>query len=114
MKWIKIADCLVSGYLLYGFWPAYRSDDLQWMINHCLLTGGWQVLSMLLHAGMSWFTRPRSIRVIYHWISFAFILTLGASSPFHLLLAPLMAAFYIGLCIHETLHIHRRPLAGLK
>lgn len=114
MKWIKASDCLVSMILIYGFIPAYRSDDLEQMINWCFMVGGWQVLSMFLHAGLSWFTRPRGVRVIYHWFSFGFILTLGASSAWHLLLAPVLACFYLGLCITETLRVHRRPLAGIK
>lgn len=125
MKKFKTADTWISIFLITGatiFGFARRNDSF---IVGYFIVGGWQVISMIIHAVKGWFTEKGSRRLIYHYIVAATILiTLGAmpAAPYIslfllyalLFVAPLMAVYYSYICLHEVKLINRRPLDELK
>ena len=122
MKLYKQIDFLVSLTLILGFavWYMYEQDIL---FTAYFVTGGWQVLSMIVHETGGWFTSNGSVRRVYHWTSLA-IIALGSLSfvvtPFlfiffiMLFAAPVMAVFYAGICYAEIKTLSQRPLNVLK
>jgi len=87
--------------------------------DHILLSyfviGGWQVISMLVHAITGTFVYGGGIRYIYHWITFIAVVTMPAGSVWILIFtAPFMAVFYTWLCFQEVYVKMRRPLSYLK
>jgi hypothetical protein len=79
------------------------------------IIGGWQVISMLVHAVTKTFTYKWGIRLIYHWITFVALIAIPAGSFWILLFtAPFMALFYTWLCYDEIVNKMKRPLAQLK
>ena len=67
MKIFKIMDIWISMGLIvmsviYGIGTAGHRFILGYFV-----TGGWQVLSMLIHAFNGWFCEEKSVRYNYHW-----------------------------------------------
>lgn len=100
-----------------------NSTALDWMYGY-FIVGGWQIISMLVHAKMHWFTDKRSFRIIYHHIVAA-IIALAIAGIYIpdmlylimvslLFIAPIMAISYTLMCYREYRLSIQRPLALLK
>ncbi|MBS1510161.1 MAG: hypothetical protein JST86_04925 [Bacteroidetes bacterium] len=121
MKTFKIIDCWVSVVLITFFTTMALINGTAFTINNQVFygyfaVGGWQVISMIVHAVNGWFTNRRTgARYIYHWIVVIALVTFPAGSFFILLFtAPFMAVGYTALCCRETWYIMHRPLSLLK
>lgn len=115
MKKFKTADAWVSIVLIAVFTVASIIKGIETLIIGYLVVGGWQVISMLVHAFTRTFTRPKGIRNVYHWISFISVITMPVGSVWVLVFtAPFMAIFYTWLCYEEVKKMNERPLAILK
>jgi len=125
MKRFKIIDYLVSIALMTWFTIAELVQQDKSFITGYFTVGGWQVISMLVHAVNGWFVKKGGTRYLYHCTAAimlgAFILIIATGfSAFWLffylmaLLAPFMAIFYTWLCIREIHVKMQRPLALLK
>jgi hypothetical protein len=122
MKFLKQTDLAISIILITGFsaWYIYNQEIL---FTAYFITGGWQVLSMIVHEVMGWFTGKGSGRRVYHLISGVIIL-LGVLAPFiyifffiyliMLFAAPVMAVIYSFICYNEIKSLQSRPLTKLK
>lgn len=117
MKRFKQADLLISAGLIAFFTIACISNA-ELIFTAYFVTGGWQVLSMLVHAAAGWFTKKGSVRVIYHWFT-AIVVALACLTPlmyifgfiFFLLLflAPVLAITYTAICYGELKTMAVRP-----
>ncbi|HEX5653424.1 MAG TPA: hypothetical protein VFX58_10140 [Chitinophagaceae bacterium] len=115
MKRFKWIDFFISSSLVLGYTVVNIRNDGRSLLEAYLVTGSWQVLSMIVHAIEKCFTHKWGIRYIYHWISFIAIVTMPLGSIWFLLFtAPFMAFFYTMLCLHELSKMASRPLAVLK
>jgi len=86
------------------------------------IVGGWQVISMLVHAINGWFRRKKSRRY-YHW-TVAIIIAMGILAfliPLFffiyfvmLFAAPLMAIFYTLMCSEEVKELKKNHALALK
>lgn len=122
MKFLKQTDLAISIVLITGFsaWYMYDQDIL---FTAYFITGGWQVLSMIVHEGKGWFTGKASGRRAYHWIS-GIIILLGVLAPLiyifffiyliMLFAAPVMAVIYSLICYNELKSLKNRPLTKIK
>lgn len=114
MKIFKLVDwmiscCLISGFIISGCWKSETDLVLSYLV-----VGGWQSVSMIVHAFNKWFT-GNATRRAYHWISFISIVTFPLGSVWILFfLSPFMALFYTGLCMVETRKILPRPLSLIR
>jgi hypothetical protein len=110
MKYFKLADGLISTGLLAWYaihWP----DSIDHFINACLIVGGWQAFSQVVHEIKKWFTIRYNVRYCYHRLSFILLITIPLGSIWILgALAPFMAVFYTFLCTVEFFRIRKRPL----
>ena len=124
MKKIKQIDCLISIALIIVFLIlSLINHDLTLMVGY-FVVGGWQVISMIVHAINKWFTEKDSRRYVYHWVVFWLILvalaglaanTILAILAFPMLLAaPLMAIYYTWICYDEVYVKMKRPLSLIK
>jgi len=96
---ITVPDSLIDEHILIGYF----------------VVGGWQVVSMLVHALTRTFAHKRGKRYIYHWVTFIALATMPAGSFWILAFtAPFMAIFYTWLCFDEVRKMNQRPLAILK
>ena len=124
MKTFKKADMIISITLIMlgiGFALIGKGDQT---IYGYFLVGGWQLISMMVHQFMGWFTEKKGKRYYYHCI----VLILIIISLFSILLpvmliillfillfaAPVMALYYTGICYDEVYVKMARPLAQLK
>ena len=116
MKTIKFIDLTISILLFAWFTIKVWYEGTGILITGYFILGGWQSLSMIVHATMGWFTGKNNTRFIYHWIVFISVLTMPVGSIWVLLYAaPFMALFYTGLCAYELKYLYRkRPLSLLK
>ena len=97
--------------------------DYVFIVGYCVV-GGWQLISMIVHATNHWFTEKYSVRFYYHRLVLGiFILSaLGMAIPYivffmmylMLIAAPIMAVYYTVLCYEEAYVKMRRPLSALK
>lgn len=122
MKFLKQTDLAISLVLITGFsaWYIYDQDII---FTAYFITGGWQVLSMIVHEVKGWYTGRGSGRRVYHWISGVIIL-LGVLAPFIyifffiylivLFAAPVMAVIYSHICYNELKSLKNRPLTKFK
>ena len=102
---------LIAGFVI----ASLIRQDFEFTIYGYFIVGGWQVISMLVHAIMGWFTAGWGTRTIYNWITLVSVMTMPLGSFWILLFtAPFMAIFYTWLCWHEVHVKMRRPLALLK
>ena len=113
MKSFKIIDCSISVLLIFIFLLMQCWKQMDALILSYYVVGGWQVISMLVHAYNKWF-RSRT-RIFYHCLSFIAIITMPMGSVWILyVLAPFMALFYTGLCIYETKIMSVRPISVIR
>jgi hypothetical protein len=115
MKKFKKIDVWISFLLITAFAIATIIKRDNTFIIGYFAVGGWQIISMLMHAYCHSFTEKRGIRRNYHWITFIFLITMPVGSFLILLfLAPFMAVFYTWLCYDEERKMNQRPLELLK
>jgi len=124
MKTFKTIDLYISIVLFIGslIFAIIALDDR--FIFGYFVTGGWQVISMIVHQLNGWFTEKGSVRNKYHITVLIIILAglLGIAVMYILLpvllillfAAPLMAFYYINICYKEIYVKMQRPLALLK
>lgn len=111
MRIFKITDICINLAMLFIFSIRFNTEDrLDWLFESYFITGGWQSISMLIHAVKGWHTRKWGTRYIYHWIAFVSVITLPVGSYWILAVtAPFMAIFYTGLCFFEIRNYEIRP-----
>ena len=119
MKTFKIIDVWISIGLIISFTVLIIYDAAGFDVMNSLIftsyffIGGWQVISMLVHAITGTFTY--GARYIYHWITLIAVATMPVGSFWILwITAPFMAVFYTWLCYREVYIKMKRPLAMLK
>lgn len=118
MKTFKIIDVWTSIGLIISFSILIIKDGGIDIFNNTLfagyfVVGGWQVMSMLVHAITRTFTY--GARYVYHWITLISVMTMPMGSFWILLItAPFMAVFYTWLCYREVYIKMKRPLDLLK
>jgi hypothetical protein len=119
VKKFKQADIIISITLITVFLIISLIKKNQTFIRGYFVTGGWQVISMLVHVAKGWFTANGSGRVIYHWVVFVIISMglLAFAIPafffiyyFMFFAAPFMAIIYTLICYFELKKINTRPL----
>jgi len=122
MKLFKQIDLVISIALITGlsFWYIYDQDTL---FTAYFVTGGWQVLSMIVHESGRWFTAKGTARRMYHRVSLI-IIAMGALTPLvhifffiyfiMLYAAPVMAITYSLICYQEIKIISQRPINVIK
>jgi len=101
-------------------------DRFDILIAGYFVVGGWQVLSMLVHAIAGWFSTRGSARERYSAFVLVLIVLVSLFAWFKvfqlvfilyplLYLAPLMALYYTYICYREVFHkMRQRPLDMLK
>mgnify|MGYP003434189854 CR=1 FL=1 len=124
MKKFKIIDTWISITLIITFFiVSLIKLDYTFLIGYCVI-GGWQMISMLIHAIKGWFTHAKASRYHYH----VTVTVFAAGSLLGILLppvlwivlvvllfaAPFMAVYYTWLCYDEVYVKMQRPLAILK
>ncbi len=124
MKKFKTIDVWTSIVLMvvFAIYSLIKLDN-SFLIGYCIV-GGWQMISMIIHAINGWFTFGKAARYYYH-ISIAVLaaLTLVGLLAYPVLwtvmlvllfAAPFMAVYYAWLCYHEVSVKMQRPMAALK
>lgn len=115
MKKFKEVDMWISIILIVGFSIATLIKRDNTFIIGYFVVGGWQVISMIVHAVTGTFIHSRGYRFAYHLIAFISVITMPIGSFWVLLFtAPVMAVYYTGLCYTELRKMNERPLAILK
>lgn len=120
MKTFKLCDLWISTGLIISFIGINMIEVPDSLISETVLTGyfvvgGWQVISMAIHAITKTFTAKWSNRYVYHWITFISVITMPLGSFWILVFtAPFMAVYYTWLCYAEVRLMNQRPLALLK
>lgn len=120
MKKFKIIDAWISTGLIISFAILIMIDGNIGFMENTILTsyfviGGWQVISMLVHAFTGCFTQKFGARYIYHWMTLISLVTMPVGSFWILAFtAPFMALFYTYLCFNELRKMNQRPLDLLK
>ncbi|HEY6502499.1 MAG TPA: hypothetical protein VIZ28_00870 [Chitinophagaceae bacterium] len=104
MKVFKIIDATISLALILVLSIWYLQDpSFDSLIESYLITGGWQLISMFVHAIGKWFTKKWGVRYVYHWIALISVVTMPMGSIWILAFtAPFMAIFYTCLCYYEV------------
>lgn len=125
MKKFKQLDCWISCILIIAFIGLGTIGESKNFIIGYFVVGGWQVISMLVHAKNKWFTARNSRRDIYQLIVFFILLLALAGIAARIILgllafpmlfaAPIMALYYTWICYDETyIKMQQRPIALLK
>ena len=113
VNWVLIVACVGWGFVTF---------DERFLIGY-FVVGGWQVISMIVHAINGWFCEKGTARLNYHWtvLVIVAIALLGWAIPplliiyFPLLfMSPFMAIWYTSLCYDETYNKMKRPMELLK
>lgn len=123
METFKRTDLLINILLITGS-TIFSLVKLDYSFIYCyLITGGWQVISMLVHTSSGWFTRKKSRRYYYHWVV-SVIIAMGLLSfviqivafiyLIMLFAAPIMAILYTHICYEEVKEMKQRHLLALK
>mgnify|MGYP003507184520 CR=1 FL=1 len=129
MKTFKQIDIAVSIALITGFFIAalIRADET--FIIGYFVTGGWQVISMLVHAADGTFAGKGTARYNYHWsvviiigiVLFAWAIQIQpllviafVLASILVFIAPLMAIYYSWLCWAELSALRKRAFIHLK
>lgn len=95
MKKVKEIDAWISSILIAGFAIVSIINYDDTFIVGYFVVGGWQVISMIVHAVTKTFTNKRGSRYAYHWITAVSLATMPLGSFWILLFtAPFMAVFY--------------------
>ena len=110
---------LIAAAVLFGL----NCADGKFIIGY-FVVGGWQVISMFIHAVNGWFCAKDSARRIYHNMVIVILVIVPLSFVFYpisflllmalLFVSPFMAVYYTALCYNEVKTINQRPLAFLK
>jgi hypothetical protein len=123
MKQFKLIDFYTSIGLIVGCLLTGIFIDNTAFIAAYFIVGGWQVISMLVHAYFGWFTGRQGNRYWYHCFSavcVAGMLLSIVAEPLLvifavlLFLAPPMAIYYMRICYKEVFFYMVRPLDLLK
>ncbi len=124
MKRFKLIDTWISLVLIGVFLvlTLIRRDHV--FIIGYFVVGGWQVVSMLVHAANGWFCYAGGKRYIYHWIVVITIMVVLLGFVVYPLLflilfallfaAPFMAIYYTWICYEEVYVKMQRPMDLLK
>ena len=116
MKKLKQIDCWISIALIIVFLIlSLINHDYTFIIGY-FIVGGWQVISMIVHAYAGWFNQKNGVRRVYHWITLISLVTMPIGSFYILFfIAPFMAIYYTWICYEEVyVKMQQRPLAQLK
>ena len=124
MKKFKQTDYVISLLLILTFVVmSFINQDITWIVGY-FVVGGWQVISMIIHAFFGWFNVKNSRRYVYQYIVLIIIVLalLGLIvKPILFLLAypmlfaaPVMAIYYTWICYDEVYEKMQRPLYFLK
>jgi hypothetical protein len=116
MKRFMIFDFWVNVLLIIGFTIiGLIKKDVTFLYGY-FTVGGWQVISMIMHAVNKQTISISNIRKSYHWITVFSIAGMFTIVFFYVLLyiAPFMAIFYTSLCGFEVFAKVKRPLDQLK
>ena len=124
MKKIKQADLIISIALITVFFVlSFINQDMTFIIGY-FVVGGWQVISMIVHAIYGWYTGKGGRRFIYHCIVLCIILLgliglmaniiLSILAYPMLFAAPFMAVYYTWICFDEVHVKMQRPITLLK
>lgn len=117
MKVFKAADWMISTALIMGGAIAVLYEPAFWWRAY-LLTGAWQVFSLLVHRLAGWFQPSRGDRVFYTRIIglIGLLVLLAEWEPvfgivyiFLFIAAPVMAVWYARLCYLEWRNCLQRP-----
>ena len=115
MKRFKIFDLTLSILLIIASGVYALVEKETGFILSYFIVGGWQSISMIIHAYNRCFTYKSGSRYIYHWISLVSVVTMPLGSFWILIFtAPFMAIYYTWLCYHEVFVKMQRPIAVLK
>lgn len=129
MKTFKQLDIAMSIALITGFFIAALIKQDETFIIGYFVTGGWQVISMLVHAADGTFAGKGTARYNYHWtvaviIGIALFAWATQLQPLLVIafilasilvfIAPLMAVFYSCLCWAELSALRKREFIHLK
>jgi hypothetical protein len=97
--------------------------DYSFIVGY-FVVGGWQVISMLVHAKNHWFIGRGRVRSNYHWIVCGIFITAGIGYFINdvlavllyimIIAAPVMAVYYTVLCYDESYVKMQRPMEFLK
>ena len=124
MKKFKTIDTWISIALIVSFsiLSLIKLDDT-FLVGYCVV-GGWQMISMVIHAINGWFTHSANGRRVYHLLVAAltaatlvgllFYPLLYLTMFFLLFAAPFMAIYYTWICYNEVHVKMQRPMAALK
>jgi hypothetical protein len=124
MKKIKQTDLIISIALIVIFLIlSFINQDMTFIVGY-FVVGGWQVISMIVHAIYGWFTGKGGRRNIYHWVVFCLIsiallglvanVLLAILAYPMLFAAPFMAVYYTWICFDEVHVKMKRPIEVLK
>jgi hypothetical protein len=129
MKTFKQIDIAISIALIIGFFIAAVIRQDETFIIGYFVTGGWQVISMIVHAAEGTFAGKGTMRYNYHWavagiISIALCAWATQIQPLLVIafvmiailvfIAPLMAICYSWLCWNEFSALRKREFIHLK
>ena len=124
MKKFKTIDVWTSIVLMvvFAIYSVIKMDN-SFLIGYCTV-GGWQMISMIIHAINGWFTFGKAGRYYYHLtvavLGVVVLLSMLAYPVLWVLMAillfaaPFMAVYYTWLCYDEVFVRMQRPMAALK
>lgn len=124
MKRFKLIDTWISMVLtgVFALLTLVRRDSI--FITGYFVVGGWQVISMVVHAVNGWFCHEGGKRHVYHWVVAITIIVVPLSFVLYPILflflfvllfaAPFMAVYYTWICYEEVYVKMRRPMDLLK
>jgi hypothetical protein len=125
MKTFKQIDLVISITLIAGFFIAALVKQDEILIIGYFVTGGWQVISMIVHAVDGTFAGKGTARYNYHWvvaivIGIALLSLVLKVEPLLMIffvlvfIAPVMAIYYSSLCGNELSALRKREFIHLK
>lgn len=115
MKRFKIFDLAFNILLIISscVYALFHKED--GFILAYFVVGGWQVISMIIHAVNKCFTYKSGSRYFYQWVTLISVLTMPLGSFWILIFtAPFMAIYYTWICYHEVFVKMQRPISVLK
>ena len=111
--WVSVI--LIAFFISAGIISLFTTNFFPLAFAGYFVVGGWQAISMAVHAYNHWFTYNKDKRYIYHWVTAIMLITMPVGSYIILLfISPFMAIFYAWVCYEEVYIKMRRPLALLK
>jgi hypothetical protein len=124
MKIFKLIDTWTSMALIFIFLVLSVAWGGTTLLTGYFVVGGWQVISMIVHAVNGWFCYEGGKRLVYHWVvAITIMVALLGFLVYPLLYfvllallfaAPFMAIYYTMICYEEVYVKMRRPLDLLK